>query len=177
MNKGSGLGLYNARLFVEKHHGAISVETTEGAGTTFHLWLPQADFTEADAVASSAPAPERKSLLLAGAPGDLLEGTAEFLRIHGYHVVTTISPANALETARSAYYRFAGAMILTEPGDATLAELLPELRRRQPQLRIILKLAGCAADDLDTNLIARADLVIPSDLPPPGILEKLAQTI
>ena len=177
MNKGSGLGLYNARLFVEKHHGAISVETTEGAGTTFHLWLPQADFTEADAVASSAPAPERKSLLLAGPPGDLLEGTAEFLRIHGYHVVTTISPANALETARSADYRFAGAMILTEPGDATLAELLPELRRRQPQLRIILKLAGCAADDLDTNLIARADLVISSDLPPPGILEKLAQTI
>jgi signal transduction histidine kinase len=47
-NKGSGLGLYNARLFVEKHHGGISVETQEGIGTVFHLWLPQADFTEVD---------------------------------------------------------------------------------------------------------------------------------
>jgi PAS domain S-box-containing protein len=46
-NKGSGLGLYNARLFIEKHRGAISVETKEGSGSTFHLWLPLADFTEA----------------------------------------------------------------------------------------------------------------------------------
>jgi len=47
-HKGSGLGLYNARLFVERHRGAISVETQEGAGTTFHLWLPEADFSEID---------------------------------------------------------------------------------------------------------------------------------
>jgi PAS domain S-box-containing protein len=49
-NKGSGLGLYNARLFVERHDGGISVETQEGAGTTFHLWLPEADFSEIDPV-------------------------------------------------------------------------------------------------------------------------------
>jgi PAS domain S-box-containing protein len=45
-NKGSGLGLYNARLFVERHRGGISVDTQEGVGTTFHLWLPQTDFSE-----------------------------------------------------------------------------------------------------------------------------------
>jgi len=50
-NKGSGLGLYNARLFIEKHRGAITVDSKEGAGTTFHLWLPQADFTEMCAAA------------------------------------------------------------------------------------------------------------------------------
>ncbi len=54
MNKGSGLGLYNARLFIEKHRGAITVDSKEGAGSTFHLWLPQADFTEAAAEASSS---------------------------------------------------------------------------------------------------------------------------
>jgi signal transduction histidine kinase len=45
-NKGTGLGLHNARQFVERHHGGISVDTQEGAGTTVTLWLPQADFTE-----------------------------------------------------------------------------------------------------------------------------------
>jgi PAS domain S-box-containing protein len=53
-NRSSGLGLYNARLFVEKHRGGITVDTKEGAGSTFHLWLPQADFTEAGAEASGS---------------------------------------------------------------------------------------------------------------------------
>jgi two-component system cell cycle sensor histidine kinase/response regulator CckA len=55
MNKASGLGLYNARLFIDKHRGAITVESKEGIGSTFHLWLPQADFTEAAAESSSTP--------------------------------------------------------------------------------------------------------------------------
>ena len=55
-NKGSGLGLYNARLFVEKHRGAISVESSEGAGSKFRLWLPQADFTEAETEAANRAA-------------------------------------------------------------------------------------------------------------------------
>lgn len=54
MNKASGLGLYNARLFIDKHRGAITVESKEGIGSTFHLWLPQADFTEAAAESSSS---------------------------------------------------------------------------------------------------------------------------
>src|SRR6202034_3693594 len=41
-SKGSGLGLYNARIAVEKHQGAISVQSKEGIGTSFHIWLPQA---------------------------------------------------------------------------------------------------------------------------------------
>lgn len=49
--KGMGLGLYVARRFVEEHAGAISVESTEGAGATFQLWLPQADLTQPDPAA------------------------------------------------------------------------------------------------------------------------------
>ena len=52
-SKGSGLGLYNAGIAVEKHQGAISVESQEGVGTTFHIWLPQTDFSEPDSMAAS----------------------------------------------------------------------------------------------------------------------------
>ena len=44
--KGSGLGLYNARLAVEKQQGAIAVKSTEGVGATFQIWLPEADLSE-----------------------------------------------------------------------------------------------------------------------------------
>ena len=43
--KGSGLGLYNARLFAEKHRAAISLDTNKN-GTTFHIWFRQADLEE-----------------------------------------------------------------------------------------------------------------------------------
>jgi signal transduction histidine kinase len=39
--RGSGLGLYHARLFAEAQGGAISVESEEGKGSTFRLWFPR----------------------------------------------------------------------------------------------------------------------------------------
>ena len=43
---GSGPSFHCARLFTEKHRGSLTVAASEGQGTTIHLWLPQADFTE-----------------------------------------------------------------------------------------------------------------------------------
>jgi len=71
MNKASGLGLYNARLFIDKHRGAITVESKEGTGSTFHLWLPQADFTEAAAESAQPPRTIGPGIPpIAGQPGD-----------------------------------------------------------------------------------------------------------
>ena len=38
--KGSGLGLAIAHSVIEKHHGAITVESELGAGTTYRIFLP-----------------------------------------------------------------------------------------------------------------------------------------
>lgn len=38
--KGFGIGLYQVRQIVEAHHGRIEVESREGVGTTFTVWLP-----------------------------------------------------------------------------------------------------------------------------------------
>jgi len=176
MNKGSGLGLYNARLFVEKHRGAISVDSQVGVGSTFHLWLPQADFTEADvAVGANAHNGARRSLLLAGASGDALEATAEFLRVNGYHVLTANSPKHALEALLSKDYAFGGVMLLAETNDAVIFTLVPEVRRHHPQLKLVLKTIGQDQDDLPAELTRQVDMLIPYDLPQSRILEKLAK--
>ena len=38
--RGSGFGLYNARIFASNHGGKIGVSSIPGTGTTFHIYLP-----------------------------------------------------------------------------------------------------------------------------------------
>ena len=40
IGEGTGLGLAIASEIVQQHHGKLSVESKEGEGTTFFLWLP-----------------------------------------------------------------------------------------------------------------------------------------
>ena len=174
MNKGSGLGLYNSRLFVEKHRGAISVESTEGAGTTFHLWLPQADFTEAErdqkrSDTSLVP----RSLLVIGPAGRLLEGTAEFFRLNGYHTICAISVEEASGCLRSPDYQFSAVYVLMEPTDHGLQNWLHDIRTQLPQLKRVIQVAGGDSDDLSAETRATADLIVTADLQQATILDRL----
>jgi signal transduction histidine kinase len=44
--KGSGFGLYNARIFASNHGGKIGVHSHPGEGTTFNIFLPIVDDSE-----------------------------------------------------------------------------------------------------------------------------------
>jgi hypothetical protein len=49
-----------------------------------------------------------------------------------------------------------------------------EVRQQKQELKVILKLAGCSQDEMDTQALARVDLVLNSDLPETDALAKLA---
>lgn len=57
--KGMGLGLTICHAVMRKHQGAITVESTIGRGTTFHLYLPAADVKLPPRPDSTPPLPER----------------------------------------------------------------------------------------------------------------------
>jgi len=46
ISKGSGLGLYNTKIFIQDHGGEITIQSQQNQGTTIRLFLPTADFTE-----------------------------------------------------------------------------------------------------------------------------------
>jgi hypothetical protein len=174
-SKGSGLGLYNARIAMEKHQGAISVTSKEGAGTSFQLWLPEADFSESARVEAEAKRSRlaRRSLLLIGQAGEVLDKTAELLRSHNYHVVVAASADNLGEFLQSSDYQFAGVLLLAGPNDPTLNSLPGELRQQKKDLKVVLKLTGCSQDDVDGQLLKGTDLLLNSDLSDADMLRKL----
>ncbi len=172
LTKGSGLGLYNARVFVEEHGGAISVNSAEGGGSTFHLWLPQADFTEAERVANQN-AERRRSVLLVGHPGLAAESITEFLRTNNFYVVATQSPARALELLATEERDLHGVMVLAGPGDQAMLGLVAELRERGLARRLVLQIIGGNADQFDQRLLEKADLVLASAAEADTVLRKL----
>jgi len=173
--KGSGLGLYNARIAMEKHQGAISVISKEGAGTRFQLWLPEADFSESARLVEEArrTRPARRCLLLVGQAGEVVDKTAELLRSHNYHVVVAAGADNLGDLLHSSDYLFDGVLLLAEPNDPALNSLPVELRQQKKDLKVILKLAGCNQDDLDGQLLQGIDLLLNPDLSEADMLLKL----
>jgi hypothetical protein len=172
LTKGSGLGLYNARMFVEEHDGAISVDSAEGAGTTFRLWLPQADFTEAERLAAQN-AERRRSVLLVGQPGLATDSITEFLRTNNFYVVATHSPARALELLASEEKQLHGVMVLADPDDATMLGLVTEMHDRRLASRIVLQIIGGNADQIDNRILEKANFVLSSNTEEGAILQKL----
>jgi signal transduction histidine kinase len=173
--KGSGLGLYNARLAIEKLQGAISVISREGVGTTFQIWLPETDFSESRRVEATASRNNqaRRNLLLLGLPGEVFDKTAELLRSHNYQIVTAASSDSLAQLLQSSDYHFDGVVLLAQPNDPVLNSLPAEVRQQNKNVKLVLKLAGCDQDDLDAQLLKGVDLLLNPDLSESDMLLKL----
>jgi signal transduction histidine kinase len=175
VNRGSGLGLYNARLFVEKHHGAISVESTEGQGTTFRIWLPEADFTEQERLHEDDER-RRRTLLVVGPPGRSLDTTVDSLRRGGFFVVAENREDQALMTLESADYEFDGVLLQVAADTSDfVGHLLREVRQRKPPVKSILQIIGRNEDEVHSDWLKDAHLALPSDLQETEIQRRLKE--
>ena len=175
VNRGSGLGLYNARLFVEKHHGAISVESTEGQGTTFRIWLPEADFTEQERLHEDDER-RRRTLLVIGPAGRSLDTTVDSLRRGGFFVVAENREDQALMTLESADYEFDGVLVQVAADTSDfVGHLLREVRQRKPPVKSILQIIGRNEDEVHSDWLKDAHLSLPSDLQETEIQRRLKE--
>ena len=172
LGKGSGLGLYNARLFVEKHGAAISVETKEGAGSTFHLWFAQADLSESHEP-SQAERPKRHTLLVAGPAGDHLDHMVSLLRQNGYYVVPATGEAAAVESLHAPHYQFTGLVVLSADATSEEVVLCQRIRAHKLAIKTVLELNSGNTDDLQPAVVRSCDEVISFDVGPQEFLNRL----
>ena len=141
--KGSGLGLSSAYSIVRRHGGVLTVESEEGVGATFHIYLR-----------ASREAPERPSM----EPGQLVQGTGRVLVMDDEEAILSItgrmleklgyepSFARDGEEALAAYagaieggWRFdAVIMDLTVPGGMGGKEAVKKLLEVDPDARVIV---------------------------------------
>jgi PAS domain S-box-containing protein len=172
LGRGSGLGLYNARLFAEKHGAAISVETKEGAGTTFHLWFAQADFTEAQNV-PIAERPARHTVLVVGESGELLSHVVDMLRQSGYYVVPATSEADAVESLHAPHFQFTGLLALCSSGYEEQLALCQRIRNHKLPLSTILSGLSSMQDEIPAEKLEAVDAILPYDVPAHEFLARL----
>jgi hypothetical protein len=177
LGKGSGLGLYNTRLFAEDHGIGISVETAEQAGTTFQLWFPQADFSEAQQPSVPAAHVARLTLLVSGAPGEAFDRAVELLRTSGFYVVAAATKSDALQALYSPDYHFSGVLMLCQRTPADELSLFHRIRAENLPVKLFLSLLGCNEDEIETSLLERVDAVFPPDFPAQEIVSRIRTTL
>ena len=171
-NKGSGLGLYNARLFAEKHRGAITVDSRENVGTTFCLWLPRSDFKEADRERQPPPL-SRRTLLLIGPSEKCVDDIAIALRQQGHYVVTVTSGENPRELLSSPNYEFSAVIALATSRETVPEKLFRHIHVRKLRVKTILQIIGCDREEFSAESLDHADLVMAAETSAPELLAKV----
>ena len=138
--EGTGLGLAQVYGIVSQHDGFVDVESEEGKGTTFSVYLPQiTENEEAVERASTDLASGRgRTILVVEDKPEVLKVTRGMLEGLGYEVVTASNGQEALSVygrRREEIALVLTDMVMPEMGGATLAEAL---KKRDPEVRIVV---------------------------------------
>jgi len=175
-NKGAGLGLYNALQLAGRNRGVLSVDSTENVGTTFYLWLPQSDFTEAERERQQ-PRGHRRTLLLIGPSGKCLDEMAASLRQQGHYVVPVPAGENPQELLASPNYEFSAVIALATSRETVPEQLFRQIRVRKLRIKTILQIGGCDWEEFTAPFLDSADLVIAAEIPTAEFLARVNAVI
>jgi len=172
--KGTGLGLAVVQGIVKSYSGAVTVESDEGKGAAFHIYLPALKRRLIAEEELAKPLPMGyESILMVDDEQPLVEIGKQMLERLGYSVVTRTSSIEALELFKANPHRFD--LVITDivmpnmSGDK-LAEKMMDIRADIP---VIL----CTGYSEKFTRQEAADMGIRSFLMKPLVMKDLADTV
>jgi len=143
VGKGTGLGLATVYGIVKQHQGWIEVTSEVGVGTTFNIYLPAMAKSserqvEAPKAAREVQKGRKETILLVEDEAVLRLWVKEILAEYNYEVVEASHGVEALRVWEARGSKID--LLLTDmvmPEGLTGSELARQLRKRQPDLKVI----------------------------------------
>jgi len=189
VGKGTGLGLSTVYGIVKQTGGFIYVDSEEGKGTAFHIFLPRhhpEQESQSDAYAGNGAAKEstleakprtdltgQGTILLVEDEEGLRSLNARGLRSRGYSVIEAsngLEAMDALEAKNGAVDLVVSDVVMPEMDGPTL---LKAMRDRNPSLKIIF-VSGYAEDAFEKSLPENQQFAF---LPKPFTLTQLVAAV
>ena len=140
---GSGLGLATSYSIIMNHGGFIAVESIEGQGTSFDIYLPVSHQIPYDSANDpSQPATGQGRILIMDDEKKIREVVGQMLKALGYEVTMTNNSREAVRSYQEALksgLRFdAVIMDLTVPGGMGGQDAIQKLRALDPEVKAIV---------------------------------------
>ena len=139
VGRGTGLGLSQVRDFALASEGGVEVESVQGVGTTFKLWLPRAmgESVERLPVPDAVASRDGRVLLVEDDPL-IAEVVASALQDTGFRVQRCISADDALRYVRAGGHLDVVFSDVLTGGDLNGLQLVEVLRKEFPALPVVL---------------------------------------
>ncbi len=155
IGKGTGLGLSMAHGLASQLGGRLTIDSTPGAGTTIHLWLPVGSHpgatSEDEDTTVSITGDNRGTALVVDDEDSVRMCTSDALEDMGYRIVEASSAEEALRALDDG---LTPAVLVTDhlmPG-MTGAELARTVRARLPETAIVIVSGYTSMADFDPGL-------------------------
>lgn len=174
--KGSGIGLYNSKLFIEKNAGKIVVDSRPGQGCAFYIFFPLANFTEKSLYrpkVTETEASTRLSLVIYAAkdPSDL--EITHSIRDKECELITFYDTSKARQFLEDSALKPNAILMLDFDSDANLLPLTAFCKKKFPAIKLILQTFQPHSDKYKSELKNLVDLYIDEVVSPKATTERI----